>query len=284
MPDGLQYPQFYKPDPNNPQVYDAQGNLVDLQQYKQLTGQTDVPDDKLNWQFVQPSNPPASTGDGSSVWDLPGMAALKNTLPPADQAFVQSMWQVQQGQYNSGGVGALDPQSYQKAMQIAATDPNIKAYYGDAVNTAAKDLAFSIGQITANQATGQAALQATLTQQQQSLQQQIQSAGQAYSGFRKQAEQQLSAQQADVIQSTRSQLQQQIQNLGRGYETQFGSGFPGTSGAAAISAGGPLTGQVNYQPVGGLIGTQTQAGINATQQLGQQTGIIPSVSSTGVLK
>jgi hypothetical protein len=281
---GLQMPPtFYKPDPNSPNVYDAQGNLVSLQQYKQATGQTDVPDNQLNWSAVQNTQVPPPQNSAGSIWDVPGMKALMNTLTPADQAFVQSMWTLQQQQYTSGGSGSIDQGSIDKAMQIMATDPNIKAQYGDAAALAAKDLAFSLQQITNNQATGQAALAATQLQQRQQLEQQIASSGQAYSGFRQQAQNQLAAQQADVIQSTRSQLQQQIQQLGSGYESAYGSAFPGTGGSSTISAGGPLTGQVTYQPTGGIIGTQNQAQYNAEQSLGQQLGILPSVSSTGVL-
>ncbi len=274
-------PQFYKPDPKNPAVYDANGNFVSKEQYLQMTGQSGAPDDKINWGFIQNVAVPPKI-DSSGVWSLPGMDAVRATLSPADQAFAQAMYQLQQGQYAAGGVGNLDPSSYAKAMQIAATDPNIKAYYGDAATTAAKDLAFSIGQITGNQATAEPALQATLQQQQKDLQDKIASAGQAYSGFRKQAENELKTQQADVIQSTRSQLQQQLQTLGRGYETQFGSTALGQQ--PAITTSGPITGQQSYQPVGGIIGTTTQGGIQAAQSTGQQAGYLPTVSTTGVLK
>lgn len=269
-------PMFYKPDPNSPQIYDAQGNAVSHDQYIAAGG---LP----NFSNVQSGQPPAPQGSSGSVWDVPGMSALLNTLTPADQAFVTSMWQLEQGQYTSGGSGSIDQESINKAMQIMSTDPNIKAQYGDAATLAQQNLAFSLQQITNNQATGQAALAATQTQQQQALQQQIQQGGGIISGFNKQAQQQLQAQQADVIQSTRSQLQQQIQSLGSNYESLYGSSFPGTSGSSSITAGGPLTGQVTYQPAGGITGTQIQAQYNAEQTLGQQLGILPSVSSTGVL-
>ena len=49
--------------------------------------------------LAQNTSPPQDTGvTGNSLWELPGMAALKSTLSPADQAFAQSMWQVQQQQ------------------------------------------------------------------------------------------------------------------------------------------------------------------------------------------
>jgi hypothetical protein len=273
---GLQMPVFYKPDINSPQVYDAQGNALSYDQYIAAGGQPDFSN-------VQSAAVPTPKGTTGSIWDVPGMSALMGTLTPGDKAFVESMWNFQQGQYTSGGSGTIDQGSIDKAMQIMSTDPNIKATYGDAAALAAKDLAFSLQQITNNQQTGQAALAATQTQQQQALQQQIQGAGGIISGFNKQAQNQLQAQQADVIQSTRSQLQQQIQTLGSNYESQYGSAFPGTGGSSTITAGGPLTGQVTYNPTGGIIGTQNQAQYNAEQTQGQALGILPSVSSTGVL-
>jgi hypothetical protein len=279
----LQYPTFYHPNPNSPQVYDAQGNAIDLATYKQATGQTDVPDNEVNWQFIQQVPVPSTSQVNSAdVWNLPGAAQLKNSLAPATQALMESMYKVSQGQIAAGGVGNFDPETFNKALNLAATDPQIKSTYGDAAALAQQNLAFQLQQITGNQLTGQAALQATQQQQQQALQQQIASAGGVVSGFNKQAKNELAAQQADIIQSTRSQLQQQIQQLGQGYESQFGSAFPGTAGSSSITAGGPLTGQVTYQPVGGITGTQNAAELQAkTTAAGNY---LPQVSSTGVLK
>ncbi len=280
MPDtqsqGLQMPIFYKPDPNNAQVYDASGKAVSYDEYIAAGGQPDFSN-------VQNAQVPAQI-DSASVWALPGMSALKATMSPADQAFTESLYKVTQGQIMAGGVGTVDAGSYNKALQIASEDPAIKATYGDAAKIAAADLAFNIGQITNNQATAQPALQASQLQQKQALEQQIAQSGQAYSGFRKQAEDQLKTQQADVIQSTRSQLQGQIQQLGRSYESSYGSGFPGTGGSSAITAGGPVTGQVNYQPVGGITGTQTYGQTQAAQSTAQDLGVLPKVSPSGVLK
>ena len=38
--------------PDGKTVLDAQGNYVSLQQYKQMTGQTDVPDNKVDWSYA----------------------------------------------------------------------------------------------------------------------------------------------------------------------------------------------------------------------------------------
>jgi hypothetical protein len=269
---------FYKPDPNSPNVYDQQGNLVSLDQYLAATGQTGKDPSQIDWSAVQNAQVPAQQSSYGSIWDLPGMAALKSTLPPADQAFVQSMWQFQQQQYTSGGSGTIDQKSIDKAMQIMASDPTIKAQYGDAATLGFNDLVNSLQTITNNQATGQDTLAIQQQQDRTKLQQQMAAAGLGSSGFRGLAEQQLKAQQADVIKSTRSDIQDKLNQLGSTYESKYGTGA-----TPQISSGGPLTGQVSYQPTGNIIGTNTQNAINQEQALGQQMGILPSVSSTGVL-
>ncbi len=253
----LQVPTFYKPDPNNPQVYDAQGKAIDLATYKIATGQQNVPDNQLNWQYVQNAQVPATSS--TAQFDPSTIGIDPNTwqqLDPSAKATLQAAGQIYIGQQKAGTpIPAVDANLMTQALQLAQSDPNILATYGDAAKLAANNLQFQLQQITGNNATSQPALQASQLQQKQALDAQIATAGQAYSGFRKQAEQQLSTQQADVIQSTRSQLQQQIQQLGQGYEQAYGSGFPGTAGSSSITANGPVTGQVTYQPVGGLTGT-----------------------------
>ncbi len=276
-PQGLQVPMFYKPDPNSHQVYDTQGNAITLAQYKQMTGQNEIPDNQINWGFIQNTAVPPKV-DTASIWSLPGMDSLRTTLTPADQAFAEALYKTTQSQIAAGGVGSVDAGSMQKALQIAATDPAIKSTYGDAAALNQQQLGFNLQQINNNWNTGQAAQQATLYQQKQALDQQIASAGQAYSGFAQKARQNLAASQNDIIQSTRSQLQQQIQSLGSQQERLYGSGFPGMGGSSAITAGG-----YTYQPTGGIIGTQNQAQTQAETSLAQGYGILPSVSSTGTL-
>lgn len=184
--------------------------------------------------------------------------ATFNSLSMADKAFVESTTGLLQNQYNSGVANvSINRDLLNKALLAAQTDPNIVAKYGDAAKLAAKDVEFNLGQISANYATAQTQQQLELAREKQDLEKQIGKAGQAYSGYRKQAETLLGAQQANVIQSTKSRLQQQLQELGRGYEGTFGS--DALKKLQKISAGGE-----SYNAIGGIKGTidmQKQADI-----------------------
>lgn len=280
-------PQFYKPGPgqpgydaNNPQaVYDSAGNYVSLAQYQQATGQTGVPTNEINWQYVTQGVPTAGFGTFVNSFDpnsIPGLAAVWGQLSPADKAFIQSAYTVVKSQYTSGGSAVVDPQTWAKALQVASTDPSIQATYGDALKEGTQALAFNIGQLTNNYAAQQAAQQVGIDQQKKALMGQIQQTGQAYSGFGQLAKNQLATNQNSIIQSSRSQLQQNLQNLGSDYESKFGS--TALAGQPSVSAGG-----YSYTPVGGIIGTNTQGQTNAETALAQQKlSLLPSVSTSGV--
>lgn len=281
---------YYKPGPgqpgydaNNPQaVYDTSGNLVSLDQYKAATGQTATPDNDIDWSAVQTGSPVGGfsnnpTFDPNSI---PGLSQIWGQLTPAQQAFVQSANGVVQGQYNAGGAATVDQDTWNKALQIAATDPSIQSQYGDAAKEGAQQLAFDVSNVTGNYNAATAANQATLAQQQKDLATQIAQAGEGYSGFANQAKQQLQAQQNQIIQSTRSQYASQLQDLGSQYERTFGSSALGTAPALTLGASGPN--QLSYQPVGGVIGSNTQGQTNAEISTAQGLGLLPTANpSTG---
>jgi hypothetical protein len=58
-------PQFFK-KPGDPTVKDENGNYVPLSEYKRQTGQTNVPDNKLDWSFVK-EVPETSTAKPSAL-------------------------------------------------------------------------------------------------------------------------------------------------------------------------------------------------------------------------
>lgn len=126
---------FYKPtqgqpgyDVNNPQaVYDTNGNLVSLQQYKQATGQTDTPDNEVDWSAVQ-SGIPSGGFKSNTIFDpnqLPGLAPIWGQLTATEQAFIKNAFGNVSGQYNSGGAASADINTWNDALQRLSTDPSI---------------------------------------------------------------------------------------------------------------------------------------------------------------
>ena len=186
-----------------------------------------------------------------------------NSLSNADKAFVESTTSLLQGQFDAGQSNvSINQDLLNKALISAQNDPNIISRYGDAAKIASNDLSFNLGQISANYATEQTQQQMEMAKAKKDLAETEAAAGRAYSGFRGQAENLLGAGQANIIQSTKSQLQQQLQLMGRGYEQQYGStALKGLS--SPISAGGQT-----YQPIGDITGTipgQKQSEIEARQ-------------------
>lgn len=289
---GLQ--MFYKPgagqpgyDANNPQaVYDTAGNLISLDQYKTATGQTATPDQDLDWGAVQ-QGAPAGGFSNNPTFDpnsIPGLSQIWGQLTPAQQAFVQSAHGVVQGQYNAGGAATVDQDTWNKALQIAATDPTIQSQYGDAAKEGAQQLAFDVSNVTGNYNAATAKNQADAQAAQTSLQSQIASANDAYSSYANQARQQLGAQQNQIIQSTRSQYASQLQNLGSQYEKQFGSSALSAPGTPALTLGASGPNQLSYQPVGGVIGSNTQGQTNDEITTAQGLGLLPTANpSTGTV-
>lgn len=280
---------YYKPqvgqpgyDANNPQaIYDTAGNIVSLDQYKAATNQSEKADNEVDFSAVQ-NGAPTGGFSNNPTFDpnsIPGLSEIWGQLTPSQQAFVQSAHGVVQSQYNAGGAATVDNDTWNKALQIAATDPTIQSTYGDAAKEGTQQLGFQLSQITGNYDAAQAAQQATLFQQKKDLDTQIAQAGQAYSGFGEQAKEQLSANQNNIIQSTRSQYATQLQNLGQGYESKFGSTALGTQPPITAGTG---ANQIGYTPVGGIIGTNTQGQTNAEINTASNLGLLPSASrSTG---
>lgn len=251
----LQFPQFYQPNPNSPQVFDAQGNPVDLQAYKAATGQSAIPDNQVNFGYVQQSLPGGTAG-GNTPFDPTAYGISQDvwsTLSPADQAFVQSAAGILSSQYNQGATNvSINQDLMNKALTAAQTDPTIVATYGDAAKEGLQALQFNLGQINASWNTATAVQNQNLLQQKKDLADQYAAAGTAYSGFRQQAKEQLATSQADVIQSSRSQLQQQLQSLGSQYESQFGS----SATPSLVVNGVGQTPGAQFTPIGGITGTQ----------------------------
>jgi len=174
-------------------------------------------------------------------------------------------------QYQQGTVNAdIQAADLQKAIDSVANDVEFKAKYGDSLalsNDAFKqtlqDYQFQTGQI------GEQQKDQFLAQRKQ-LAEASAAAGQAYSGFREQAKQQLAKEQTGIIESTRQQIKNQLQNLGTSYEAQFGTAAVKTPTTQYVN---PMTGVAEnyaYNQVGGIYGSQPLAMKQEQEQAGAQ--------------
>lgn len=253
----LQYPTFYKPDPNKPQVYDANNNPVTLDQYLQATGQVGIPSNQINWTYVKLGNP-ADAHAEQSLKAAGFTDAQIASMPQDMKVGLATFWDVQQSNLNKGGTAANDinQQTFNEAMQAATNDPTIVQKYGEGLKTAVSSLQNNLGVLTGQYTQEQAANQRLFLKEQKDLADAAATAGQAYSGFRQKAKENLNSSQNDIIQSSRRQLGQSLQGLIQPFETRFGTQkLQETLG----SANPGVQGEVLYNPVGNLQGTESLA-------------------------
>ena len=183
-------------------------------------------------------------------------------LDPSAQAFVQSTYQLLQGQYDQGLANvSINSDLLNKALVSAQTDPNIIAKYGDSLKLNQKGLQDTLAFIDQDYAQSTGLRGMKQESERKALAEQQSEAGRAYSGFRQQAERQLETEQGAVIASSRRELQNKINQLGQGLEQTYGTS--GLQQFSPIQAGG-----LAYNPVGGITGTeagQKQADIETRQ-------------------
>lgn len=154
------------------------------------------------------------------------------------------------------------------AINAAKNNPQLVAKYAD-------ELKLDKGALTDSFNSLRASIADTATQQQQQFQQERQqlaetsaSQGQAYSGFRNLAQNQLASRESAVISSTNAQNQAQLNNLLRSFEAKYGSAAtsamaltaPNTESMTGISGGyqtpAPFGTTYTATPAGGITGTE----------------------------
>ena len=174
----------------------------------------------------------------------------------------------------------LSKKEMNKLWDEAKNDPTITNYYADQLKQAT-DI------INTNTATDTQQFQQMTQQQQQkyiqdklALDDAASKAGQAYSGFRGQAKNELDTANQDTIQSTTAQLQSELDQLGQQFEQKYGTGaLAGTALGTAVTPGnigsynntpyaGPTGAAVQYSPMGNVTGTQASAEL--ASQLNEQ--------------
>jgi len=151
-------------------------------------------------------------------------ASMIGTIPDNMLASF-SAWADMQKQQNTIGLGNANIQAGDLAKSIAsiANDPVFIAKYGDQLKLSTATFNNNVQQL--QQQTGQLATQQhqQFEQQQKDAAERAAAAGQAFSGFREQAKQQLASDQSGIIESTRSQLKNNLTSLGQSWEGMYGS-------------------------------------------------------------
>lgn len=172
-----------------------------------------------------------------------------NALTDSERAFFESTGKILQSQYDQGKTDAsMNAELFNNAMNRAKTDPDILAKYGDELKLNQGSVERNLAMI--NEAYGQSMglLNTQQEEERKALALTEAAAGRAQSGFREQAKQRLNQAQTGVIQSSRRELQNQLNQTGQTLEGRYGTS--GLSQFANITAGG-----LSYTPMGGITGS-----------------------------
>lgn len=163
--------------------------------------------------------------------------------------------------------------SLQQAYTAALNDPTLKAKYSDIQNSDQANFSNNLQAFQTGLDVDSANQKLSFQKAQKDLADQAAAGGQAYSGFRNQAKQQLDTQQSGIVTSTLSNIKQNLQASGAPLEQYYGtSQFNKLFGGEGINYMNPLTNStqtVDYNPIGGISGTLTpekSADVNARQQ------------------
>lgn len=197
----------------------------------------------------QPQNAPQTQNQGSTQLGL--LSAVSDVAKNA---------------YNTGGQITLD-----EALKSAANDPNIIAKYGDALKLDQQGFQQALQQTQQQFSSDAQNQQQQFENDRRSLADKYANAGQAYSGFRGRAQQQLGQTESGIVQSSKSALQKSLNDLTSAFESRYGTS--GTNPATATFTDPLAASKVSLsgQTTGGGAGASTLSG----QMAGGITGTAP---------
>lgn len=197
-----------------------------------------------------------------------------NSMNATQQGMVGASLEAAKGLYGANASNV----TLQQALAAAAKDPNIIAKYSDALKMDRQVFAQNIQQIQQSATLASQQQQTQFENERKALAEQSAAAGQAYSGFRGRAQAQLGQQESGIIQSTRSQIQNQLNQATSAFESKYGTS---ATNPASINFNDPLAGSnvslsgldtTGSQSTDALSG-QLAGGITGSQPIAQQQDI-----------
>jgi peptidoglycan hydrolase-like protein with peptidoglycan-binding domain len=156
-----------------------------------------------------------------------------------------------------------------EALKAAQNDHNIVEKYSDMMKLDKQAFSQQIGQLQQQISTDSQQQQTKFENERRQLSENFANAGQAYSGLRQRAQQQLGEQQSGIIQSSKSTIQKQLNDMTAAFEGKYGSGsaspytaqFKDPFASSNVSLSGlkqsptSSTSNLSGQMAGGITGT-----------------------------
>lgn len=212
-----------------------------------------------------------------------------NQMSPTQQAVVSAATGAASALYGANASNV----TLQSALQAAATDPTLIAKYADALKVDTNVFQQNLQQIQQATSTTAQQQQTQFENDRRNLSEQEAAAGQAYSGLRGRAQEQLGQSESGIISSSQSALQKQLNDATSAFESKYGTAAttpataqftnPGSSSSVSLSGlynpTSPQTSTLSGTTIGGITGsnnTAKQADINTLAGQYVTAGQIPS--------
>lgn len=166
-----------------------------------------------------------------------------------------------------------------EALNAAKNDPNIVARYSDMLKLDTQGFTQAIDQLRQSTQTQEQQQQTQFENDRKALAEHSASAGQAYSGFRGEAQKQLGESQSGIVSSSRSAIQKSLNDMTSAFEGKYGSGSASPYTASFkdpfASSGVSLSG-LKTNPTGGTstLAGQLAGGITGTNPLQQKQDVL----------
>lgn len=151
-----------------------------------------------------------------------------------------------------------------RIMKEAQNDPNIDNYYKEQLRVGVSDFTRAVDSLGKDYNAIKAENERQFGFQRKDLSEAEAAAGRAYSGFREQAKTRLQGDQNNIIESSRRNLQKNVDTLGSSFEKTFGSSA--VPGGPNLGLAGEAGADAAYNPTGGVAGTQENSRLVDTRQ------------------
>lgn len=214
-----------------------------------------------------------------------------NAMDPATQAaaaVVLSQTQKNALISNQPAPAVLDDKELKKLWSQAENDSTISQTYANELALGKDTFLKQVDLFSSDYAQLTDKEKQDYVEAKQNLESTAAQSGQAYSGFRKQAQDKLEKSQSDIISSSTRQAQSNLNQLQSQFEQKYGTTALQGLNVGTVKAGtatpvgmqanwtAPSTTDISYKPTGGVVGTQAQsklADITAQDQELQQQAL-----------
>ncbi len=220
---------------------------------------------KLNTSNSSNSGGTPGSGTGGTPTSGSSTGGGSNTQVNPQAALLGAIGDVSSNTYATGNSGlTLD-----EALKAAQNDPNIIAKYSDMLKLDTQSFQNQLSNLQQATSTDAQQKQMQFENDRRQLAENSAAAGQAYSGLRNRAQEQLGTQQSGIVESSRNTLKKSLQDLTTAFEQKYGTGAsqaatmqfkdPFSSSGISLSGlktdGTPNISTLSGQQAGGVTGT-----------------------------